>query len=319
MNKRWLLSTLVPALKPTFAATIMATALLSSGCQSLTQQPQPANSVEAEHQQAKQQVVLKIATITPVVESITQSLTENTEIELVYLPSQRYSIKRIPGWLKKQDHNAFPEVDAVAGISSVWSELDAYPSFRLQNIQVVPIDLAHALVPGGERVAITQQDNSLEAQTPSYFWLNPSNALIMVGILSRDLKALINQMPYSPETRDTLISTINLNQANINTSLREFQVALDQTLMDQGFMQVTTDKPELNELLAATLLPDVSLEEAKQGDFPTLLITSRKTSHKSYRTLPSHIKVWSIDDFGKVKPGSFSERWANTLKSLNTI
>ena len=263
---------------------------------------------------------IKLATITPVVESMSKALIENTDIEVIYLPSKRYSIKRIPGWLKKQDHNAFPKVDAIAGISSIWKELNAYPSFRLKNIRVIPIDLAHALSPGGERVALTYNSATKDKSTlPNYFWLNPSNAQIMIGILSRDLKALIQTMPYTDLHKRQLITQINDNQANMRTHLRKFQVSLDQTLMNLDVMQVTTDKPELTELLAATLLPEVPLTEAIEDSTPTLLITSRKKDHKKYKDLPNHMKVWSIDDFGKITAIGFNERWNNTLNNIQAL
>ena len=284
--------------------SVLTMSLVINGCSLMTTSQQTRNEPEP----------LKLATITPVIKSMTEALVADTAIEVVYLPSNRYSIKRMPGWLKKQDHNRFPSVDAIIGISSLRPELDAYPAFRLHNIGVVPIDLAHALVPGGERVAITQ--SSQGSQTSAYFWLNPSNALIMLGILHRDLNALVDRKIQQEALRASTLKTLAKNRSEITQTLRSIQIKLDQQLIETGVMQVTTDKSELQELLAATLLPDVTLKEAKSSDFPTLLITSRKPNHKHFKGLPKHISVWSVDDFGKVRKGSFQERWKTNLSRL---
>ena len=288
--------------------TINGCSLMSSQTSAPTEFSQQANTSEPKK-------TLRLATITPVIKSMTEALVADTPMEVVYLPSNRYSIKRLPGWLKKQDYNSFPSVDAIIGISSLRPDLDAYPEFRLHNIGVVPIDLAHALIPGGERVAITH--SSQDSRSSAYFWLNPSNALIMLGILHRDLNALVENKIQQEELRASTLKMLAQNRADITQALRTIQIELDQKLMETGVMQVTTDKPELQELLAATLLPDVTLQEARSGDFPTLLITSRKRSHKSFRELPQHISVWSVDDFGKVRKNNFQQRWLDNLSKLN--
>ncbi|MGK0372849.1 MAG: hypothetical protein ACJAW1_003117 [Glaciecola sp.] len=255
---------------------------------------------------------LYVATAIPVIASMSLELVHNTEIDIIYLPPPRYSIKRIPGWLKRQNIDTFPKVDAIAGIASVWPNLNLYPALRLQNIQVVPIDVAHAHIPGGERVVITpSNDNKL-----GYFWLNPANALIMLGILERDFVSLIHQTNTNKESAKKQIDLLANTMQEISTRLRQFQLKLDDVLSQKNIMQVVIDSTDLYELASATLLPIISLEEAMESEFATLLITNKNPSHKNFKNLPSHIKLWPIDDFAKPRKGSFTQRW---LKMVNIL
>ena len=127
-----------------------------------------------------------VATVIPVIESMARQLVKNTPISISFLPPPNYSIKRVPGWLKRQSTVHHSSVDAVVGISAVWPAVDVYPSLREKNIHVIPVDLAHALRPGGERVSVV----NLDSERLGYFWLNPSNALLMLGVMSRDLSRI---------------------------------------------------------------------------------------------------------------------------------
>jgi len=302
-----------PILRQTLALTktrlSIAFALLITGCTHTTLTPQgeykPTKALTSTQ-------YLSMATAIPVIASMASELVRDTEINIHYLPPPRYSIKRIPGWLKRQSTETFPKVDAIAGIASVWPDLDIYPALRVHNIQVVPIDVAHAYIPGGERVVITpNKSNQL-----GYFWLNPANALIMLGILERDLSNLIHQVGIDEVQVQQQADYLTRNMQDISIRLRQFQVNFDKILSKQDMMQVAIDSNDLYELASATLLPIVSIEEAMESDFPTLLITNKKPKHRNFKNLPSHLKLWEIDDFSKPRAGSFTDRWQKIISAL---
>ncbi len=304
-------------MKRIFMFIISCALVVLSGCSQnaiKTKVPDQPNTLNSNPTDA--QSSLKLATAVPVIKSMAEELIANTDIELVYIPSSRYSIKRVPGWLKRQPTNNFPTVDAVAGISSIWPTLDIYPHLRAQNIHVIPMDLAHAYVPGGERVALTESTT----KTPHYFWLNPANSLIMLGILHRDVQALVSSAYQLSETQKTNIEAqLTRNHQWMTKSLRQLQIDLDNQLMSLDTMQVIVDSEDFYELAASTLLPTTQFDEAKESGFPSLLITTKKSSHKKLKNTPENILVWSIDDFAKPRKGSFTERWKNNISSLSDL
>ena len=255
---------------------------------------------------------LKLVTVVPVVASMTQELIENTPIEVTLLPPTKYNIKRIPGWLERQPPEAYPMADAVIGISSVWKSVDAYPALRNQNIAVIPIDVAQALLPKGEKVATLQSGG----ESTSYFWLSPANSLIMLGILHRDLLLVMEHKQI--EELDKVKRQLNQNFDQMHKSLRQSQIELETALFDLEFMQAVIDKPELKDLASSTLLPIVEQNDMLDEEFATVLITNRKTNHSSFKSLPKHVFVWSVDDFSKSRDGSYTQRWQENVNQLKT-
>ncbi|MGB1322181.1 MAG: hypothetical protein ACPG5L_14720 [Vibrio gallaecicus] len=253
---------------------------------------------------------LKIVTVIPVVASMTEELVKGTNITVKLLPPLKYNIKRIPGWLERQPSESYPIADAVIGISSIWSNVDAYPALRNQNIAIIPIDIAQALIPKGERVAVL----SSQGKVSSYFWLNPANALVMLGILHRDLSLILDYKGNKGSKEET--QRLNANFAQMNKSLRQSQITFDNIIFNSESMQVIVNKPELKGLASATLLPLVERRDAIEDGLQTLLVTNRKVHHSSLKELPENIVIWSVDDFAKQRKGSFTERWKMNMKAL---
>ena len=253
---------------------------------------------------------LKLVTVVPVVASMTQELIENTPIEVTLLPPTKYNIKRIPGWLERQPPEVYPMADAVIGISSVWKNVDAYPALRNQNIAVIPIDVAQALLPKGEKVTTLQS----QRESTSYFWLSPANSLIMLGILHRDLLLVIEH--HQIEELDKVKRQLNQNFDQMHKSLRQSQIQLETALFDLEFMQVVIDKPELKDLASSTLLPIVEQNDILDEEFATVLISNRKPNHSSFKSLPKHVFIWSVDDFSKSRSGSYTKRWQKNVIQL---
>ncbi|USD67276.1 hypothetical protein [Vibrio sp. SCSIO 43136] len=249
---------------------------------------------------------ISAVTAVPVVSSMATELTLNTPIQTLALTPEKYSIRRIPGWLNRQDAKTLPKADVIIGIASSWPAIDAYPALRANNIAIIPIDVAQAMMLGGESVAVFPSENV------SYFWLSPSNALIMIGIMQRDLNQVLETKGIDSNVE------LRANYASLAESLRKVQLMLDAKIAHSDFMQITIDKPELIDLAAATMLPIVSKFEAEQSGFPTLYLTGRKPNHKSLKELPDHFYVWHIDDFSKLSAESFSTRWQKNIENLPT-
>ncbi|MEM7563653.1 MAG: hypothetical protein AAF353_11470 [Pseudomonadota bacterium] len=268
-----------------------------------------ANNQTCSHGEPKRIV---LATAIPVLDSMARTLTRDTTIDVLYLAPPRNSIKRVPGWVARQSVEQFPRADLILAMTSVWPDIDVYPYLRSQNIAIIPIDAAQAMIPGGERVAVNQSAE----KGPGYFWLNPSNALLMLGIIQRDLIAVLEQICLTELVRNQSIEKLKLNFDNASKRLRLLQVELDGRLGNLDVLQVAVEKPEQLPLAQATLLPETGWAEAVESGIPTLLITARKVGHKKLADLPSHVHLWHIDDFGKVRDDDFLTRWQALVAAL---
>ena len=256
-----------------------------------------------------------MGTAFPVLASMVEILTADTPIETSYLPPPRFSIKRIPAWIQRQSAEQFPPADVAVGMTSVWPQIDVYPYLRAHNIGIIPIDSAYALVPGGERVAITDTAE----QGPGYFWLNPANALLMLGVIHRDLLAVVQQSNLPSQTRQQTTQKLKDNFDSASQRLRQLQVDLDAQLAKLEVFQVTIERQELSPLAQATLLPEIALPAATNDDLPTLLITSRKVGHKKLADLPANLILWHIDDFARYREDDFIARWQKTVDALARV
>ncbi|MEM7206798.1 MAG: hypothetical protein AAF434_03145 [Pseudomonadota bacterium] len=257
---------------------------------------------------------LRFATAIPVVSSLLEWLVQGTSITILYLPPDRYSIKRISAWLERQAKDTYPFADAVVGIPSAWSSIDLYPYLRIKNIGVIPIDAARAILPEGEQVAITPNAEG----DPSYFWLNPANTLLMLGIIHRDLVAII-ESSCDAKNQSALVDKTKQNYDMAAQEIRKLLIDLDSRISRLDLWQVAVEKPELVDIAQAALLPVVTIDIAKQSGDPTLLITSRKVGHKKLADLPDHILIWYVDDFAKPSKDDLVTRWRYSLSNLTEL
>ncbi|MCH2159929.1 MAG: hypothetical protein MK096_14270 [Oleiphilaceae bacterium] len=288
----------------------LSSLIFLSACSTLTEK-KPANPDKALLTQTSQQAIT-IASAFPVLDSMARTLTENTLFETVYIPPTRYSVKRIPGWLKRQNKQTFPRTHIALGMTSVWPSIDIYPALRLKNIGVIEIDAAHALIPNGERVAVTPNTKD----QIDYFWLNPANAIMMLGIIHRDLleiaKLYIKEQAQLTETTTQLKA--NFNQAG--QALRKAQLEIGNRLNQIEVLQVVIDKPEQKALADAIGLPLTTLDDPMIEDFPTLFITTKKPNHKSLIKLPKSALVWHIDAIDKFSEKGLLERYQELYDGL---
>ena len=238
-----------------------------------------------------------IATVVPVVHSLLSQLLANTPINIHYLAPKRLPINRLSHWVAKNASKKQQSVSAVVGIDAIRPALSFYSALRKENIHTVNIDIANALMPGGEQVAIYQQNQQ------GYFWLNLNNALLMTGILRRDLTALW----------PALATQINSNAASISQQLRQLSMQLDDALFDNEIEQLVVAQPALADFAASFPLPLVTLEQASANGLKSLFIQKLKSKTPA---LSQNISLWAIDDFSKTSTFSFSKRWLITSKNI---
>lgn len=228
-----------------------------------------------------------IATVTPIAYSMTSALTVDTDIEVTYLPPTRLPINRIPSWLNRNSTEPMPHFDALVNISSLRPELSFYKPLRTANVRIVPIDIAQALIPGGEQVAISQPDE--------YFWLNTNNALLMLGILKRDL------MTLWPDQA----TQIARNFQETSTALRQFSMDMDNALLASGYDAVSNAKPSVSPFSKGLMLPTLAADELDGLNAVTIHTKADNSA-------------WQIDDFSRYSAEDFISRWRATLNNLPT-
>ena len=238
-----------------------------------------------------------VATVVPIANSLLTQLLNDTQVNIHYLPPKRLPINRLTNWVATNASKIQPEVSAVIGIDAMRPELSFYTALRKENIHTINIDIAKALMPGGEQVAIYQKNRQ------GYFWLNINNALLMTGILRRDLTATF------PEHA----KKINENAAAISKELRQVSMQLDEILFEKNIEQLVIAQDELADFAASFPLPIVTLAQAKSNDLTTLYITKIKTKTPE---LSKNISLWAIDDFSKTHKTSFIDRWLNTASNI---
>jgi hypothetical protein len=175
--------------------------------------------------------------------------------------------------------------DAIVNISSMRPDLAFYVPLRSRNIRIVPIDIAKALIPGGEQVATHQADE--------YFWLNTNNALLMLGILKRDLSTLW------PEYAEQ----ISQNYQTTSVALRQLALDIDDALLMKGYDAIVLDKSSLEPFSKGLLLPTLDASEAEGLNTITL---SNKAS----------ASTWQLDDFSRYSDVPFIERWQQAIQSM---
>ncbi|MEO9274479.1 hypothetical protein ABFY09_06435 [Marinomonas sp. 5E14-1] len=232
-----------------------------------------------------------VVTVTPITESMSRALLIDTPIEVVYLPPKRLPINRISSWLNKHRTDPMAPFDSIVNISSMRPDLNFYSTVRSRNIHVIPIDIAEALLPGGERVAV-QKPNE-------YFWLNPNNALLMLGILKRDLSLIWPE--YAPQ--------IAHQHQKVSQSLRQIALELEDSLLESGYEAILNASGNTQPFTKGLLLPTLSKQESNEATSLKILTVSTKKS----------VDQWLVDDFSRHSKTTFINRWKATLENLNRL
>lgn len=237
-----------------------------------------------------QGAIAKVATVSPIAHSIADELVKNTGIELTYLPPKRLPINRIPNWLNKQKTKQFAQFDVVISMASVRPKLDFFKTLRQSNIRLVEIDIAHALIPNGERVALDQNNE--------YFWLNSNNLLLMTSILKRDL---VTMWPQHKKT-------IEKNFFALSAEIRLLNQTTDQALMEHDIAFLSAQNSNLKPYSESLICDFENKSQIESLGLNYLQLITKK-SNASQNT-------WLIDDLSRFKTASLTSRLQNNLDSL---
>ncbi|MFT2099005.1 hypothetical protein ACMUMQ_11660 [Marinomonas sp. 2405UD66-6] len=232
-----------------------------------------------------------VVTVTPIADSMTRALLADTPVSVTYLPPKRLPINRIPSWLSKHRSDPLEAFDAIVNISSMRPELSFYTSIRSGNIHTVPIDIAEALLPGGERVAVQEPDE--------YFWLNSNNALLMLGILKRDLSLLW------PE----YASKIAYQHQILGQTLRQITLDIDDVLLESNYEAIVNRNKSTQPFTKGLLLPVFTEQDSIDlASLNILIISGQGKSNQ-----------WMVDDFSRYSDTGFIDRWKSTLNNLKAL
>lgn len=205
--------------------------------------------------QAQAEVQDRVLTSLPVTYWLTKQLVNETPIEVVYLPSPRFSLQRHQSWFDSEQQKVAKyarEAKAAVTIRSIWPQDPIYPQLRQYNIYLVPIDAAQALIPRAPAVSSLR---NTQGQISPYVWLNPLNLTTMLNNISLDLQQIFssqqtiiqaNQQRVARELQQQLFT----NQARLLKHEVEDVVLLDEALLDfaAGYslsIQGQQFKPEL--------------------------------------------------------------------------
>lgn len=234
----------------------------------------------------------EIATVSPISYSLSKALVKSTELKVAYLPPKRLPINRVSSWLRKNRNQDFGVFDAFVGLSSVKPELDLYPSLRQSNIRIVDIDIAQAIMPGGEKVVL--------ANNSEYFWLNSNNLLLMLGILKRDITELW------PEYE----TIFNQNYQSVAASIRQVNLQLDDLLMSKEIAFIVSKNNKLSPYITSLSTDTSSKQEALELGLNYLELTNGKKAA---------VDVWSIDDFSRHSDLALTNRLQSQILQLKNV
>lgn len=236
----------------------------------------------------------RVATALPIGHALTEQLLKGTSIEAIYLPPKRYPVTRLNYWLQHKSSKVMAKqkpFDAVITAEALWPEYALYSVVRKHSIRVVPIDLTHDLDLGGAKI-LSKQSEQLE-----YFWLDPSNLLVMGQILAKDLARL--WPAFAP--------TIRKNLVELEANVRQYSINVDELLMNAGISAVCLEQAHLAPLASSTFLPINKGLECEIDDLR--LQTSGKKK-------PGGQKVWLINQANKPLKVSLAQWLRANQKAL---
>ncbi len=241
---------------------------------------------------------VQIVTAHPAVHMLAEYLLQDTSAQLMYLPSQRLPVKRVPNWIKRNSGErlkAIGPVTAFITVESVWPQFALYGRLRAENIAVIPIDAATELNEPGGRI----KRSTRGTEEGHYFWLAPDNLLVMSGIMASDLSRLL---PNDSEK-------IKHTHLQLRTLLQRSSAEVEEQIMAAEVDEICLLSPELLPLAEALYLP---VEEAENCAEHGLKLG------KQSRKLQAAANVWAVDAVEKLPKGDVAFWLDQNLKALMT-
>ena len=272
----------------------------------------------------KATIAADVLTATPVTYMLSSELLKDTSLTTKYLPSNRYGIERLPNWFANKGSKAVQDsaktAQAVVTIGAVWADDPLYVNARYSNIQIIEVDASQAITPRAQGVAALRLS---DGSTSKYAWLNPTNLIRMVAIVSDDFQRI---WPDKSEQ-------IQKNQEQFMLSVRQLINQQQKVILDNDIDSVILLSEQLedfasgNQLFVVDRLTKPALEwteddkaqlkELIEEDESVWIITTQKPNKQMQALLPMDrvLVVDAVDRWGRVGINSKAplQRWQLAL------
>lgn len=249
-----------------------------------------------------------VLTATPVTYMLSSELLKETSLTTEYLPPNRYGIERLPNWFAnkgvKTVQDSAKTAQAVVTIGAIWADDPLYVNARYSNIQIIEVDASQAITPRAQGVAALRLS---DGTTSKYAWLNPTNLIRMVAIVSDDFQRI---WPDKSEQ-------IQKNQEQFMLSVRQLINQQQKVILENDIDSVILLSEQLedfasgNQLFVVDRLTKPALEwteddkkklqELLKEDDSVWIITTQKPNKQMQVLLPMDrvLVVDAVDRWGR--------------------
>lgn len=269
-------------------------------------------------------IAADVLTATPVTYMLSGELLKETSLTTKYLPPNRYGIERLPNWFAnkgaKTVQDSAKTAQAVVTIGAVWADDPLYVNARYSNIQIIEVDASQAITPRAQGVAALRLS---DGTTSKYAWLNPTNLIRMVAIVSDDFQRI---WPDKSEQ-------IQKNQEQFMLSVRQLINQQQKVILENDIDSVILLSEQLedfasgNQLFVVDRLTKPALEWTDddkaqlkgliEEDESVWIITTQKPNKQMQALLPMErvLVVDAVDRWGRAGINSKAplQRWQLAL------
>ena len=269
-------------------------------------------------------IAADVLTATPVTYMLSSELLKETSLTTKYLPPNRYGIERLPNWFASKGSKAVQDsaktAQAVVTIGAVWADDPLYVNARYSNIQIIEVDASQAITPRAQGVAALRLS---DGTTSKYAWLNPTNLIRMVAIVSDDFQRI---WPDKSEQ-------IQKNQEQFMLSVRQLINQQQKVILENDIDSVILLSEQLedfasgNQLFVVDRLTKPALEWTEddkaqlkdliEEDESVWIITTQKPNKQMQALLPMErvLVVDAVDRWGRagINTKAPLQRWQLAL------
>ncbi|WP_122032539.1 metal ABC transporter solute-binding protein, Zn/Mn family [Aliivibrio sp. EL58] len=272
----------------------------------------------------KAAIAADVLTATPVTYMLSSELLKETSLTTKYLPPNRYGIERLPNWFANKGAKTVQDLaktaQVVVTIGAVWADDPLYVNARYSNIQIIEVDASQAITPRAQGVAALRLS---DGTTSKYAWLNPTNLIRMVAIVSDDFQRI---WPDKSEQ-------IQKNQEQFMLSVRQLINQQQKVILENDIDSVILLSEQLedfasgNQLFVVDRLTKPALEWTEddkaqlkvliEEDESVWIITTQKPNKQMQALLPMErvLVVDAVDRWGRAGINSKAplQRWQLAL------
>ncbi|OCH16012.1 ABC transporter substrate-binding protein [Aliivibrio sp. 1S165] len=265
-----------------------------------------------------------VLTATPVTYMLSSELLKETSLTTKYLPPNRYGIERLPNWFANKGAKTVQDLaktaQVVVTIGAVWADDPLYVNARYSNIQIIEVDASQAITPRAQGVAALRLS---DGTTSKYAWLNPTNLIRMVAIVSDDFQRI---WPDKSEQ-------IQKNQEQFMLSVRQLINQQQKVILENDIDSVILLSEQLedfasgNQLFVVDRLTKPALEWTEddkaqlkdliEEDESVWIITTQKPNKQMQALLPMDrvLVVDAVDRWGRagINTKAPLQRWQLAL------